>query len=643
MILQALYDLAQREDLIEDPDFELKPLRWVITLGEGGKYLGHSDNQFFPQAEGKKKPKPVVKSFVVPRDAAMNSRVSNDYAGPLFDKREYVFGIAEENYKGESKPERAKRRQVLFRERVAEIHSVTGDEAVGAVVAYLSNVLDGSQPPPEFVSDLKESGPGDMIAFRYFDDGELLVHQRELVKTWWRAQRQQEGGEAKYHCLVSGKAFGEIDLFPKTKRVPGVQGDISLVSFNSKAFESYGWKNNDNAPVSREAAEAVATGLNRLLNPAFPNPADPLTTLPCRTWRLSGDTGLCYWTRAATGSVADDLMGLFAADSAEVRELYRSVWRGVASPAEADMEPFYALVITGTQGRAILRDWFETTLGKAKKAIAQHFDDLRIVRNAPWKKDEEAPPAIPLGTLLQSIASQGDNDNIPASLAAQFMRAALTGTLYPYALLTMAMERARAESGKSEWLDLQRRDARAALIKAVLNRRHRLQPSPQSQEVREHMDPNNTNPGYVLGCLMAVLERLQQEALGDVNASVIDKYFSGASAAPRATFDRLMKNARHHVKKAKDGDSPGFVYRLERLIDQLMTHINVDHKVAAKTFRPIGFPLSLSIEQQGLFVIGYHHMRHFLWMNPETRAAWEAAHPDAPDAFVWPSKKTAAA
>lgn len=640
MILQALYELAQREKLIDDPDFELKPVRWVIVLGEGGKFLGASLQETIPAPEGKKKPKPVVKSFVVARDPGMNSRTTNDYPGPLFDKREYMFGIAEENYKGETKPERAKRRQVLFRDHLASIHAATGDEAVGAAVAYLSKVLDGSQPSPDF---LKESGPGDMIAFRYFPDGDLLVHQRESVKQWWRAQRQQEGGEAKYRCLVSGKAFGEIGLFPKTKRVPGVQGDISLISFNKPAFDSYGLAGNENAPVSREAAEAVGTGLNRLLNPAYPDPANPMSPMPCRTWRLSSDTGLCYWTRAKCSTVVDDILGLFGADPAEVRELYRSVWRGVSSPTEADMEPFYALVITGTQGRAILRDWFETTLGKAKKAIAQHFNDLRIVRNAPWKKDENAPPAIPLGTLLQSIASQGDSDNIPASLAAQFMRAALTGTLYPYALLTMALERARAEAGKGEWLDLQRRDARAALIKAVLNRRHRLQPSPQSQEVREHMDPNNTNPGYVLGCLMAVLERLQQEALGDVNASVIDKYFSGASAAPRATFDRLLKNARHHVKKAREGDNPGLVFRLERLIDQLMTRINVDHKVAAKTFRPIGFPLTLPIEQQGLFVIGYHHMRHFLWMNAETRTAWEAAHPDAPDAFVYSSKKTAAA
>src|SRR5690606_11093694 len=106
------------------------------------------------------------------------------------------------------------------------------------------------------------------------------------------------------------------------------------------------------------------------------------------------------------------------------------------------------------------------------------------------------------------------------------------------------------------------------IIKAVLNRRHGLQPTANSTEVHEEMDPHNSNPGYILGCLMAVLERLQQEALGDVNASVIDKYFAGASAAPRVTFDRLVKNARHHAKKGKEGDNPGIVMRLEKLIDE---------------------------------------------------------------------------
>ena len=39
MILKALYDLAQREELVPDSDFEIKPISWVIRLGDNGRFL----------------------------------------------------------------------------------------------------------------------------------------------------------------------------------------------------------------------------------------------------------------------------------------------------------------------------------------------------------------------------------------------------------------------------------------------------------------------------------------------------------------------------------------------------------------------------------------------------------------------------
>jgi CRISPR-associated protein Csd1 len=145
------------------------------------------------------------------------------------------------------------------------------------------------------------------------------------------------------------------------------------------------------------------------------------------------------------------------------------------------------------------------------------------------------------------------------------------------------------------------------------------------------MDATNTSPGYVLGRLMAVLERAQQEALGNPNASVVDRFFSGASATPKAVFVRLLKNARHHVRKAKDDpEKGGMVFRLERLIDDLADRFDPKHN---------GFPSHLDLEQQGLFVLGYHQMRKWLWMTREERAAWEQANPDAPRAYLWAAAK----
>lgn len=148
------------------------------------------------------------------------------------------------------------------------------------------------------------------------------------------------------------------------------------------------------------------------------------------------------------------------------------------------------------------------------------------------------------------------------------------------------------------------------------------------------LNPVFESDGYSLGALMAVLERLQQIALGDVNASVVDRYFSAASASPRSVFIRLLKNSRHHAKKALDADdrkAQGFARRLDRFVDFFCSRFDVNRK--RYPYQASGIPAHLDLEQQGLFVLGYHQMRHWLWMPKEEREAWEQKNSDAPSVF----------
>jgi CRISPR-associated protein Csd1 len=177
-------------------------------------------------------------------------------------------------------------------------------------------------------------------------------------------------------------------------------------------------------------------------------------------------------------------------------------------------------------------------------------------------------------------------------------------------LLIKSIERWRAEISKTEWADSLRRDARAALMKAVLNRTCKIQP-----EVTEMLDPENKNQGYLLGRLMAVIERLQQAALGDVNASVVDRYFAAASATPRAAFMRLQKNVPHYLKKMREDERNR---GLAKLLDQ-------EQSAIIWNFRPEGggYPASLSLQDQSLFILGYHHERHWIWLSKDEKEKLE--------------------
>lgn len=650
MILQALYQLAQDENLMgSDPDYELKRVAWIVRVGEGGRLINIESTHYAVQQQttGRKPKSKVIeraKYAWAPREP---ERTSGDYSFFLCDNSEYVFGIEPKSKKGVKRAEEklAKRAQ-LFLEKVRECFTETHDEGVGAVLALLEDILRGRQG----VELDEKCQSNDLFGFVYAPDRDRLVTDREAVRSYWHAKRAKEiqGDPMGRRCLVTGSLCIPIDKHPHLKQIPGgTPSGIALVSFNEDAFESFGWNRNTNAIVSRHAAEVCSTALNRLLNSAPPNPTQPETTLGVRNLRLSADTAVCFWSAQKNG---DDFSSAFAdlltANRDEVKEVYRSIWRG-KPPDIDDPSAFYALTLTGTQGRAIVRDWFETTVARVATNLSAHFADLAIVRTPP-PKGKEHPPHFPLGLLCKSLADPARNrqESIPAPLTAQFLKAVFSGTIYPLAILQRALLRFRAEIGneqdqKDGWETRQWNDARAALIKAVLNRRKRLSPQTTSyEEVQREMDPSHRSEGYTLGQLMAVIERLQQEALNPgaltenrINASVVDRYFGGASASPKSVFVRLLKNTRHHVRKARDNSGKGgLIFLLEKLLDELADQFDPKRN---------GFPAYLDLEQQGLFVLGYHQMRRWLWMNKEDRAEWEKSHPTAPSAYQWSKREPA--
>lgn len=638
MILQALYELAKREGLVDDPDYEPKPVAWLVHVGPGGKLDGITGTHYTPEAVGKKKPKPVAKSFNVPK---FEGRTSGDKAYFMVDKAEYVFGI---DPSGKQKPEKCAKRAELFRDWVKRCAEVTQDEGAQAVAEGLDDITSGTQSF-ELPEDVQAN---EVFGFVYTPDIDRLVSDRPAVRDYWKRLRaNQAGAEEPAFCLISGETAAPARLIPQLKRVPGANtSGASLVSYNASAFESYGWDHGENASISQRAAEASMTALTRLLDPAYPSPTEQGVSLPKRHIRISADTVVCYWTREAAGdNFADIFGGIVSADPETVGELYRGIFYGRA-PRVDDATAFYALLLSGAQGRAVVRDWFESTVAKVADSLASHFADHDLDLRG---KEGEPPRPLPFPALVEALASPAKNrsEGIPAPLAARYIRAALDERLlYPAGALQRALQRYRLEvGGADQGLDAARarrwNNARAAIIKAVLNRYHRKHPQPNWKEIEPAMDPNNDDAGYVLGRLIALLERLQSEALGGINAGLVDRYFSGASAAPRSVFPRLMKNARNHAKKLSD-NKRGLAFRLERLLDAHAGPFDArevrdsdTRLTAARLYTSSNFPMHLSLDQQGLFVLGYHQMRRWLWMNKEERAVWEAEHPDVPRAYRW--------
>lgn len=627
MILQALQRLALQEHLVGDPDFEIKPVSWRVNLRADGSLVGIEDLR--QEVSHGKRTKRVGKDVQVPMQFYRSGSVPPPFF--LVDNAKFVFGKKTGNT--EFEPQQGREFSERFRRLVGLCAEETEDPDALAVVQFLKQYPPGSTE----ISLPEEAVGNDLFAFRV-GTGEF-VHLRPAVQQWWKRQRQsslQPG--SKYQCLVTGKYFGEIQQFPQVSNVPGAPKPIKLISFNQNAFESYGLKRNENAAVSREAGEQVAAALNRLLQP---QPHDGSgKPLKKRHLRLPGDTAVCFWSAQpsqATSSFLDELPDLLEGeDEAAVSNVYRSVWHGTPVDLHSP-EAFFVLTLSGAQGRAIVRDWLESSLESVIRHLAEHFRDLQVVRAAKPRKGSSPSPTVPLRWLMNSLAAEGKSEP-PGSLESAFVRAAFLGLPYPFQLLQHALVRSRVETGRGEWSDTARQDARASLLKAVLNRRRRFdsQAASRYQEVSPDMNANHSSPGYNLGLLMASLERLQSLALGNVNASIVDRYFSAASSTPRVVFVRLLKNAQHHARKGRDKDDRrerALVLRCERIIDQIADRFDVEP--GRGTAKSNGLPSHLDLEQQALFVLGYHQMRHWLWMTNDERGTWESEHPDAPAAFRW--------
>lgn len=596
MILQALHRLAEREGLAPDLDFEPKGVGYLVHVDESGRMLGPPQSTYSaPAAEEGAKRKPVArpKTFLVPRE---KGRTSGDRAFFFVDKAEYVFGL---DPAGGWPAEKLAARSALFRERVAACAEATGDAGAVAVARFLDAVAAGTAQV-ELPPDVK---PNDLFAF-VLGGEERLVTDRPAVRRYYKELRRAEAADP-VQCLVTGELAPAAELHTQVKYVPGASSaGVALVSFNASAFESYGWTSNDNAPVSRDAAETYGAALQRLLHPQPPDPRNPGTeSLPRRNVRLSDDTVVCYWSADESGEEVASLIGLLfeGTDVEQVGELYRSIWHGRV-PEIADPSAFYALTLTGAQGRVAIRSWLETTVADAAANLARFVADLEVARSTPPRKGGDAPPPLSLRERLRALAPPGKSV-VSAPLAAQAVDCALRGDGFPLSFLTRAVQRYRAELSDDQYADRLRRDAQAGWIRGVLARRLRSTDH-DPQEIPSAMDTGCERPGYLLGRALALMERLQQVAMGDLNASVVDKFFSAASATPRAVFPRLDKNARHHARKARDEEkSKRYAAWLERQIAEIYSHFDVAVG---------GFPASLSPEEQGLFVLGFHQQRHAL-------------------------------
>lgn len=575
MILQALtayYEQLVRQGKLSAPGWDDSfKVSYELRLNDAGQLL-----RVVPLLIEKTVGKKTVLAPRAMRVPAHEKRSSGIAANFLCDNSSYLLGADEKG-----KPERS---ADCFK-ACAKLHHTILDGVDSPTARALLAYFDSWDPAqaaahPLLAEQWKEITGNANLIFGYeaADHSHSFVNDDPAIQNAWQTHYNDRSADSDMgQCLITGKYAPIERTHPNISGVPGAQSSgAALVSFNAPAFCSYGHEQGDNAPVSKYAAFAYTTALNRLL-------AD---RSHCKH---VGDTTILCWAENAEPVYQDAMsMFLFGADEAtgiqesDVQAALKRLSAGQTVPfLEKELSPdqhFYLLGLAPNAARLSVRFFLRDTFGSFAQNLQKHAEEMEIDCS-----EKEKFRTLPIWAVVNETTRTvpGQPAKPSPQLAGDLLRAVLTGGRYPATLLNGVTLRIRAEQTVTR--------GRAAVIKAYYLRNY---PTELNKEVYTVSLNETTNVPYLLGRLFSVLEAVQKAANPGINTTIKDRYFNAACATPGMSFPTLLRLSQKHLRKLNDGLATHYDKQITELMAQLPES---------------GFPARLSLPDQGKFTIGYYH------------------------------------
>lgn len=569
MILNALANYYDR--LAADPDEKVAPypfrkqnICYALVLRPDGTVT-------VDDIRMDKGGKPQPKRLIVPY---RKTRTSGAWPNFLWDNTGYVLG---RDAKGDEA--KTRRKFELFKEFHNGLANRVRNRRLDAVCVFL-NSWDCRACVQ--LSDW-EDVVGKNVIFRLQGERSYVHQDLELMRLWTTI-RDEYVEFTTGVSLMHGKTDDIAKAHPLIDGVSGAKSSgAALISFDDKAFCSYGKDSNCNGPVGLSDAFRYATALNEL------------TRERDREVRV-GDTTVVFWSERPTpfeddfGPALDDT----AAEDQETLDRLRGFFSRLLRALEGDKlddadVPFYVLGLAPNAARLSVRFWMAGTVQQFAEKLGQHVGDLEMCGAHP-----DAPPLTTRRILDQTARERKD---VQPLLEGEVVRAVLTGGPYPQSLCSAVLRRIRADGHVNH--------PRTAILKAYLIRKART--AGQEKEIPVSLDKDNPSKAYQLGRLFAVLEKTQVDAHrpNKLNKTIVESYISSASASPGIVFPRLLSLNRHHLNKLPTDPGEAHARRCrtrgtyQQWIELICGHIDPGE----------GFPHHLPLGDQGRFFIGYYHQR----------------------------------
>lgn len=594
MLIKALcdyYDCTQKNTDQKMLDYlSEQNVHYMIMLSENGEIEDILDIKIakeLPQKNGATKTSFVPRTVLLPKRSQKTSIDLN-----IIEHRPlYIFGLNYDkgSFTPDDKTDKAKKSHECFVRGNLEFCKDLTSPLVKAYCRFLENWNPAEQCENSHLLKLNKDYGTSYYCFGLSGHPETPLHKDAEVLEKFRLQfEEKEDGEVKSEdcsiCPIEGKLLPTARIHDK---ISGVRGGNSvgcvLVGVKENAFESFGKTQSFNSGISVLAMRKYTATLNKLIaDKTHRIFLDDMTVVFFGI--TENDENECSIFQMLTdGDAQGELDSNLKAIATEM------IYGRVADLSSLKMNEdtiFYIAGLTPNSSRISQKFIYRNKFGSIIQHLVQHQRDIAV---------DESERQIYLKAIYKElIPPKSSEEKIPLPLSSAIFQAILNGTAYPNALLETVVRRIKTDSDDEKNKFIKINKVRIGIIKACLNRKARL--SGKKEEITMALNPQNTNPAYLCGRLFALLEYVQRKASGDsLNKTIKDSFFASACSKPSVVFPRLIKLSQNHMGKFEGGSY------YNKLMGEVVALLENE------------FPQTLSLDEQGKFIIGYYHENTVLY------------------------------
>ncbi len=118
------------------------------------------------------------------------------------------------------------------------------------------------------------------------------------------------------------------------------------------------------------------------------------------------------------------------------------------------------------------------------------------------------------------------------------------------------------------------------------------------------LNTNYSNTGYLLGRMLAIVERAQTASQPGISYTIKDQTYATMSVTPAALYNRVFSLSVNYFRRIP---RQGTQVYLKNLLSEVADKVSID-----------GVPMRLSLEDQGRFALGYQHQFQSFYTKRES-------------------------